>query len=162
MRQIQIIYIVILLCFSCKQETKNLDIDYVVNQYIHEFKYRADMKKRNLLVKIKIDSSLNDFVGYRIYTSGQLLFDDELPNRIDERNGMKVAFFTKELMDKKDIALQKIELENKSFYNKDSFLIDSNYPEWVVIKSKNSNEFKVLKNTHYQDLSKIYESEYKN
>ena len=144
--------------FSCTEKCKYDVTDNAVKEYIDYFKSLKKIKKRDFMVKIHIDSSYSKYDAYRISTSAQLLSKKELPNRIDTYKGMKIAYFTENILDEHSKEKQTLILKEKAFYYSEYVNFLSNYPEWILMKKKSDKCFKLVKNANYRDLIEIIEN----
>lgn len=151
--------IIITLCFSCKKECNNHEIDNVILEYVDEFMSTIKTNPNDgLIVKVNSDLSNSFYKSYRIHTSAILLDKTQIPNEIMVYKEMKIAFFIDSLTNKQEIDKMKLSLSEKGFYNINSTFVHSNYPEWVLLVKKNNDCSYLVKNTHYRDLNKIIET----
>ena len=148
-----IVFLLSAIIFSCNNQSNNTELGTVVYDYIDFFNHIEGIKERDFLVKVKKDSFSN-YQAYRIFCSASLLNKGEIPNKIDIYKSFKIAYFTDKL-DKTKAKNTSIELKEKGFYNHSPLIIDSNYPEWVVIIDKISNKQINYKKSRYRPLKEI-------
>ena len=147
--------------FSCKQNCKNPNTDKIVSDYVNYFK-TLDTLQNTVVVKIRLDSSISNIIAYRIRASANLLYEDEIPNKIERQYGINVAYFTKNIFDKNEKEKQISYLKKKKLYQTDEEAWGSNYPEWVLLQKNKDSCFELIKNTHNYDLKEIIDGKYKN
>jgi len=143
--------------YSCiKESDRSKEIQYIVYEYVDFFKELKKLKKRDFVVNINVDSTNSKYIAYRIYMSPSLLEKSELPNKIDVYSNIKIAYFTKNIQDDVELKNKMIsKLENEKFYKLDSMVIDSNYPEWVVLINRKTKKQLIEKDMRYYPLDSI-------
>lgn len=148
-----VLSLIIMIFYSC-DEIKKEEIDSIVYSYIDDFKKNKKIKKRDFLLHINKDSTIDDNLEvYRINMWPNLLDSSRVPNKIFIYKGIKVAFFTKSVEDRRLRHKIKTELKEKGFYGEDKANILSNYPEWVIIK-KGMKQL-IVKDMWYSPLDSI-------
>ncbi|CAM1353758.1 hypothetical protein [Tenacibaculum halocynthiae] len=143
--------IILLNIISCSKKEEN--IDNIVTSYIK--KELKQLKNNNAIVYVNNPSTDKNLQVYRIALYTNLIDERKtvLPNRVFLDHGVKVAFFTKKLKTVKERDSIKKILKENFYYKKDSFLSNSNYPEWVII-SKGNNQL-IEKDMWYHPIDSI-------
>ena len=154
------IFLPVLLVFSCSKKCETNNVESAVMDYVD---YHLDILKENRkdlehIVRVNIDYSESNYDAYRISSASKLLYENEVPNSIDQKKGIKIAYFTEKISDINERNKQKQLLEEQEFYDKSNLTIDSNYPEWVILRKKDSKCYQIV-HTHYQPLKEIINGE---
>ncbi|MEK6153147.1 hypothetical protein WIW50_07805 [Flavobacteriaceae bacterium 3-367] len=155
-KRLKVISIVIIMIFcACEREECKIEISSTTHQYIDYFKTLKKIKKRDFLVKVTIDSTLSNHIGYRISTYPNLMDDDdEIPSEIDVYKDMKIVYLFNELSRSDEIKMKKVLLE-QGFYSTSHEDIHSNYPEWVLLKNCETKCAKLIKDARYRNLKDL-------
>ncbi|RKN75915.1 hypothetical protein [Ulvibacterium marinum] len=143
---------------SCKEEQCALDIYSTTHGYIDYFKSNYDLREINYLVKVTIDSSNQDYLGYRINAFSSLMEkEDDVPSDFDIYSEFRITFHFKKLGKSEKFKMKRNLVEN-GFYTFDNLLIDSNYPEWVVLENKETKCLRLIKDASYMTLDELISS----
>ena len=151
-----LIIVLIFTLSSCNSDLKNIKtIEEITNEYIIDFRNLEKSTEHNFVLHIKKDSSNLNYDVHRMSMWINAINTSYLPNRIKEKNGITIAFFTERVIDnKKSKEITEI-LKKNNFFKKDSFSYNSNYPEWVVLKSTKTGKKTIVKDMWYSPLDSI-------
>ena len=160
-KMISIIAMIFILS-SCKKDIKSdKTINQITDEYIIDFQNTEEKRDNNFVLHIKKDSSNVNYDVHRISMWINAIDTTYLPNEIEQRNNVVVAFYTKRIA-KKEESTNIVEiLKKNNFFKKDSFLYNSNYPEWIILKNKKTGKQTIVKDMWYYPLDSVIKR-YKN
>lgn len=143
---------------SCKPNHESLNIQRIAHDYIDDF-FDRNLKSREFLLTVQIDSSHSDYFAHRIYMNPELMDKtDDIPNQIEVYRGVKIVYYTELMSSEKTSEQMKSRLEKGNFFRKDALLtILSNYPEWIVLQKKDQRDYLIVKDQWYAPLSEVVE-----
>ena len=151
MKKILVIIVSMILFVSCSDKKS---LNHIVHSYIDTVEDRIKGEE-NVMLKVKIDTSVSGYIAYRIETYLYLLGASEIPNEISEYKSYKISYFTSEVVDSNEVKEIQLELAKRNFYNIDRVYINSNLPEWVIIDRVSDGHRVTLKDTHYKSLFEL-------
>lgn len=160
-KKVILFFIIVSCLISCKkgtnlsQEIVDQEIDKVVFEYINYFKQLKKIKKRDFILKVQGDTISNEYLTYRISMRADLLNENEIPNRINIYDKIKIAFFTENITDSLKQKKILLKLKENGFLRNDSILILSNYPEWVLLIHGKTGKRVLEKNMWYEPIDSI-------
>lgn len=141
---------------SCKSNHESLNIQRITHDYVDDF-FDRDLKSREFLLKVEIDSSHSDYFAHRIYMTPQLMGKtDDIPDKIDVYRGVKIVYYTEPMFSEKTAEQMLSRLEKGNFFRKDSLItMFSNYPEWIILQKKDQRDYRIVKDQWYAPLSEV-------
>lgn len=154
-RHIKFLIFIITIIFTtnCKKKiNRRKNIQFIVKNYIKE---EIKLTNEHSIIYVIKDSVVN-YELFKIAKYANLLdINSPIPNKVETFEGNKIVFYTDNSSDKRELDSIKKILEKDSYYRKDSTFYDSNYPEWNVLRNKNSEKQVIVKNMWYHPIDSI-------
>ncbi|WP_299158026.1 hypothetical protein [uncultured Tenacibaculum sp.] len=152
-KHIKFLIFITIFITNCKTNVNTeKSIRLIVNNYIKE---ELNSVNEHSIICVSKDSAIN-YELIRIAKYANLLdVNSPIPNHFESIEGNKIVYYTQNNNTKKELDSIKKLLDENSYYRKDSIYYSSNYPEWIVLRNKNSKKQVIVKNMWYQPIDSI-------